>query len=118
MAGRKGPHTIDKIGEHVEEKSYKDQLKYRASAKKDSEEIKGNGNFRMQWMKTYSAAVRIEDGCGKEMIDIYQHGRQQNKPVPLPVLSVINVGDAANSDKVQEVMKGGLEHVAKLGNFR
>lgn len=100
MAGRKGPETINEIRQHVKEKSDENQLKYRAPTKKYSEEIKANGNFGMQRMKANSAAVRIENGRGKEMVHINKHGRQQNKPIPLPVPAVIEPGDTANGDKV------------------
>ena len=77
--------------------------KYRAK------EVKRNNIFRMQHMESDTTAPGMKDRGGQQMIQIHQHGCQQDQVIFLPPFVVIPVSDSAYEDEVKEVMDKGLE---------
>ena len=80
-----------------------------------SQKINRDHIFRVQHMKPDATAVRMENRAGQQMIQVNQHGRQEEEPISFPVLFVVPVGDRSYKDEMQEVMDEGLEHFLRLG---
>lgn len=73
----------------MEKEPYENQLPHPVFYEYHSKHIGSDGNFRMKRMESNPAAVRIENRIGQEMIQVNQHGSQQDQPVFEPVISVV-----------------------------
>lgn len=104
------PQAVNGVCDHVERQAYHDEANDLVFYKNSSQEVKGNHIFRMQYMKTYAAPPGVEDRGSEQMIQVHQHSRQQNKPVFLPVVFIIPIGNSAYEDEVEEVVCNCLQH--------
>ena len=62
----------------------------------------------MQVVKTYAATPGFEDGVGYQMVEVHQHGRQEDQPVFLPLFRIVEIGNEAYYQEMQGVMDYGL----------
>ena len=79
-----------------------------------SQEVQRNHVFRMQYMKPDAASSRLKNRGRQKMIQVHQHRRQQDKPVFLPVIPVIPIGDCTYEEKMEEVVDKCLEQCLKV----
>lgn len=87
MASAESPKTVDCISNQMEKNADSDDAQMKFS-KKEHDDIYRHGVDRMQGMKTDTATVWIENGFGQHMIEIDQHGEQENHVNFPPVLPV------------------------------
>ena len=59
----------------------------------------------MQRVKTYTAATGIVHGIGQQVVDIYQHCRDQEQVGRFPLLPEENAGDQRRDQEVQKQVK-------------
>ena len=65
-------------------------------------------------MKPNAAAPGTKDRRSEQMIQVHQHGRQQDQPVFLTVRLIVPVSNSANEDEVEEVMNNCLQQWFKV----
>jgi hypothetical protein len=51
-------------------------------------------------VKPDAASLSLKYWSGEQMIEVYQHGGEQDKPVFFPVRFVVPVRDGTNEDEV------------------
>lgn len=64
-------------------------------------------------MKANTTAVWIEDGCGKQMIEVYKHREQKDHIHPAPISAKKQPGNQAGHEQMKAVVDEGL-HNAKV----
>ena len=87
-----------------------DLVFYEDGAKK----VERNHIFRMQVVKANTAPPRTKDRSCQQMIQVYQHRRQQYKPVFFPVVLIIPVGNCPYKNKMKEIVDESLEQGLKF----
>lgn len=65
-------------------------------------------------MKADAAAAGIKNGGSQQVVQVYQHGQQQDDVAFYPVSSKENPGDDAGKDQVQKIMYQLLHEPAKI----
>jgi hypothetical protein len=69
--------AVQRIGEHVEYESESDDVEWFFEKKKN--DVYCHRVVGVQGVKIDTASIRVKDGIGEQMIEIYEHRSEQNK---------------------------------------
>ena len=97
--------------------SDKNELQDRSFQKDGSQQIDRDHIFRMQDVIAYAAPSGVKNGIGQQVVQVHQHGGQQDEPVPFPVLLIIPVSNGTDHKEMQGIMNKGLKHGLNLWVF-
>lgn len=92
----------------------KDKLQQRFPKKNSTKKIKRDKIFRMKNMEPDAATAGMKNRVGQQVVQVYQHSRQQDEVVALPLFFVIAVRNKRREQQVKRVMDQGLKHAAKV----
>lgn len=106
-APTKCQETIDRIGEQMKQNPNGGFTQV-VLTHKEHGHIPRHGVKPVQWMKPNAAAMRIENGCGHQVVEIDEHGEQENCIYPNPVRLIKHPGNKNRRQKVERVLDDGL----------
>ncbi|MBC6996145.1 hypothetical protein H9S92_18385 [Lewinella lacunae] len=103
--------AVDQIRQHMEQEANPDQSERPAQEKEYH--VPQHCIVSMQGVKMDAATVRLKNGVGQQVIQIHQHGRQQQQISPFPILPKAEKGDEKRESEMQEIVNEGL-HSGKI----
>ncbi len=110
------PPTILVVGRHMPQQPHRYDPRARPQGQ---QRVAGDCVAGMQRVVADTAATRIEDGCGQQVVQVDQHGSQHDEPGALPPVAEEEPGDEPRNEEVEGVVDEGLEHdiFVKCGCF-
>ena len=75
--------------------------------------IPNDSDIRMQWMKTYPAAIWIIDGGCQQMIEVHRHGKNHDQPGLSPTRPECEPGNRSGDEGMQYQMNDSACHFFK-----
>ena len=91
-------HTIGQVGKHMEKQPNADDVE-RFGEKKEYN-VYDHRIVGMQWMVINTAPIGLKNRISHQMIQIYQHGRKQDKIDLFPIVSKKTIGDKKRETQV------------------
>jgi len=80
------------------------------------QDIDPNGHVRVKGMESDAATVSVVEGCGQQMIEVYQHHRQHDHPGALPIVFEGDPRDQTRYYQMEDDVNEGAHSLPELND--